>query len=84
MPVNFYVHHLELYKIMQSGGMSKEDFDACINNVDLENQILSEVIAAQNEFNIRSTPSFLINGDLLEGDKSIKVFRQILDKILSD
>ena len=74
----------ELYKIMQSGGMSKEDFDACINNVDLENKILEEVIAAQSEFNIQSTPSFLINGDLLEGDKSIKVFRQILDKILSD
>ena len=54
------------------------------SNVDLENKILQEVIAAQSEFNIRSTPSFLINGDLLEGDKSIKVFRQILDKILSD
>ena len=78
------VTRLELYKIMQSGGMSKENFDACISNVDLENQILEEVIAAQSEFNIRSTPSFLINGDLLEGDKSIKVFRQILDKILSD
>jgi len=74
----------ELYKIMQSGGMSKENFDICLNNIDLENQILQEVIAAQSEFNIRSTPSFLINGDLLEGDKSIKVFRQILDKILSD
>ena len=74
----------ELYKIMQSGGMSRENFDICLNNVDLENKILSEVIAAQSEFNIRSTPSFLINGDLLEGDKSIKVFRQILDKILSD
>ena len=74
----------ELYKIMQSGGMSKENFDTCLNNADLENKILQEVIAAQNEFNIRSTPSFLINGDLLEGDKSIKVFRQILDKILSD
>ena len=78
------ITRLELYKIMQSGGMSKENFDACLNNVDLENQILEEVIAAQSEFNIRSTPSFLINGDLLEGDKSIKVFRQILDKILSD
>ena len=78
------ITHQELYKIMQSGGMSKENFDACLNNVDLENQILEEVIAAQSEFNIRSTPSFLINGDLLEGDKSIKVFRQILDKILSD
>ena len=78
------ITHQELYKIMQSGGMNKENFDACLNNVDLENQILEEVIAAQSEFNIRSTPSFLINGDLLEGDKSIKVFRQILDKILSD
>ena len=74
----------ELYKIMQSGGMSRENFDICLNNVDLENKILSEVIAAQSEFNIRSTPSFLINGNLLEGDKPIKVFRQILDKILSD
>ena len=74
----------ELYKIMQTGGMTKEKFDTCLSNVDLENKILQEVIAAQSEFNIRSTPSFLINGDLLEGDKSIKVFRQILDKILSD
>ena len=78
------ITHQELYKIMQSGGMSKESFDACLSNVDLENQILEEIIAAQSEFNLRSTPSFLINGDLLEGDKSIKVFRQILDKILSD
>ena len=78
------ITHQELYKIMQSGGMNKENYDACLNNVDLENQILEEVIAAQSEFNIRSVPSFLINGDLLEGDKSIKVFRQILDKILSD
>ena len=74
----------ELYKIMQTGGMTKENFNTCISNVDLENKILQEVIAAQSEFNIRSTPSFLINGDLLEGDKSIKVFRQILYKILSD
>jgi len=74
----------ELYKIMQSGGMTKEDFDACIGDVDLENKILEEIIAAQNEFEIRTTPSFLINGQLLEGNKPIKVFRQIIDKILSD
>ncbi|MDC0057216.1 DsbA family protein [Alphaproteobacteria bacterium] len=74
----------ELYKIMQSGGMTKEEFDNCINNTELENNILQAVVAAQNEFNIRSTPSFLINGNLLEGNKSIKEFRQIIDKILSD
>jgi protein-disulfide isomerase len=74
----------ELYKIMQSGGMTKEEFDACITNVDLENKILEEIIAAQNEFNIRTTPSFLINGKLIEGNKPIKDFRQIIDKILSE
>ena len=73
----------ELFKIMQSGGMTKEEFDSCINNKELESKILQVVINAQNEYNIRSTPSFLINGLLLEGNKSIKEFRQIIDKILS-
>jgi protein-disulfide isomerase len=74
----------ELYKIMQSGGMTKNEFDNCIQDRELENTILQNVIDAQNEFNIKSTPSFLINGFLVEGNKSIKEFRQILDKILSE
>tara|TARA_B110000263_G_scaffold83241_1_gene72850 strand:+ start:309 stop:917 length:609 start_codon:yes stop_codon:yes gene_type:complete len=73
----------ELFKIMQSGGMTKEEFDTCITNVDLENKILQGVIGAQSEFNIQTTPSFLVNGILVEGNKSIKEFRQIINKILS-
>ena len=73
----------ELYKIMQSGGMTKEEYDACIYNTELENEILEGVMEAQNQFNIKSTPSFIINGKLREGNKSIKEFRQIIDKILS-
>ena len=74
----------ELYKIMQSGGMTKEKFNQCIENVDQENEILQEVMEAQKEYNIQSTPSFIINGTLLEGNKPIKDFRQIIDKILSE
>ena len=74
----------ELFKIMQSGGMSKEEFESCIYNVELEKTILESLMAAQNEFNIQSTPSFLINGMLVEGNKSIKEFRQIIDKILTE
>ena len=73
----------ELYKIMQSGGMQKEEFDACMTNIDIENDILEGVMSAQREFNIRSTPSFIINGVLYSGNKDIKEFRQIIDKILS-
>ena len=74
----------ELFKIMQSGGMTKDEFETCIYNTEVENEILQGVIEAQNEFNIKSTPSFLINGNLIEGNKSIKEFRQIIDKILSE
>ena len=74
----------ELYKIMQSGGMTKEEFNQCIEDVDLENEILQGLISAQSEFNIKSTPSFIINGILLEGNKPIKDFRQIINKILSE
>jgi len=74
----------ELYKIMQSGGMSKEDFNNCLERDDLANQIIKGRIDVQNEFNIQSTPSFLINGNLEQGNKSVKEFRQIIDKILSE
>ncbi len=74
----------ELYKIMQSGGMTKNEFDSCLSNADLENYILEGVMTAQKEFDIRSTPSFLVNGNLIEGNKNIKEFRQIIDKILSE
>ncbi len=73
----------ELYKIMQSGGMKQIDFDACLADVDLENALLEDVMSAQREFNIRSTPTFIVNGVLYSGNKNIKEFRQIIDKILS-
>ena len=73
----------ELYKIMQSGGMQQDEFDACLSDIDLENDLLEGVMNAQREFNIRSTPSFIINGVLYSGNKNIKEFRQIIDKILS-
>ena len=72
----------ELFKIMQTGGMTKDQFDECLNNQDLEQQILQGLIDAQNEYNIGTTPSFLINDKLLEGNKPIKDFKKIINNIL--
>ena len=72
----------ELYKIMQGGGMTKEEFNSCIKNVNLEKNILEDLMDAQNEFNIKSTPSFLINGLLVEGNKSLKDFSKIIDRLI--
>ena len=73
----------ELYKIMQSGGMLQDEFDACLSDQNMENDILEGVMNAQREFNIRSTPTFIINGIIYSGNKNIKEFRQIIDKTLS-
>ena len=73
----------ELYKIMQSGGMQQDDFDSCLSNFNIENQILEGRLEVEREYKISSTPSFIVNGVLYSGNKNIKEFRQIIDKILS-
>ncbi len=73
----------ELYKIMQSGGMKQDEFDTCLSDIDLENDLLEGVMNAQREFNIRSTPSFIVNGVLYSGNKNIKEFKKIIDKLLT-
>ena len=72
----------ELFKIMQSGGMTKDKFDECISNTEIENSIIQKLVAVQNEYEIKSTPSFLINGQLLEGNKPIDSFRKIIESEL--
>ena len=74
----------ELFKIMQTGGMTKNQFDKCLNNQDIEQKILQGLMDAQNEFKIRTTPSFLINDNFLEGNKPFKDFKNIINKILSN
>ena len=80
----FEIAKKELFKIMQTGGMTKDQFNECLNNKDLEQRILQTLIDAQNEFNIGTTPSFLINCTLLEGNKSIKSFKKIIDNIIKN
>ena len=74
----------ELFKIMQAGGMTKDQFNECLNDKELEQKILQGLVDVQNEFNVGTTPSFLINGMLLEGNKPFKDFKKIIDNILKN
>jgi len=74
----------ELFKIMQAGGMTKDQFNECLNDKELEQKILQGLVDVQNEFNVGTTPSFLINGMLLEGNKPFKDFKKIIDNIIKN
>ena len=63
-------------------GLSKDEIDACINDDDITDYILTMRIDAVENFNIASTPSFLINGKLYEGNMPFKKFEKIIDKLI--
>lgn len=73
-----------LFNIIHNSGMSREEFDQCLNDKDLENKILSYQLEANREFGIQTTPSFIINGKLIEGNKPIETFRKTFEDILSN
>ena len=73
----------EIFKIMQTGGMTKERFNKCLEDKDLEKNILQGIMDVQKEFDITTTPSFLINGNILKGNKSFNNFKKIINELLT-
>jgi protein-disulfide isomerase len=51
-----------LARIAKLGGLSQEQFDACMANKDIENQVLNQRLEGAKQFNIEATPTFIING----------------------
>jgi protein-disulfide isomerase len=68
-----------LARLVKLGGMSKEEFDKCLQNTALENQIVEERLVASKELDVNSTPTFFINGTRFTGAPTVEEF----DKVLS-
>ena len=64
--------------------MTQNEFDSCLNNKESKDKILNNQLSAHKEFNIKTTPTFIINGQPLKGSKTIDTFRKIFDNILSN
>jgi protein-disulfide isomerase len=68
-----------LARLAELGGMSQSEFDACLKNSALENQILQERLVASKDLGVNATPTFFINGTKFEGEPTVADF----DKVLS-
>lgn len=62
-------------------GLNQTQFDVCIRNGNHADQVQQDVIDAQTN-GIQSTPSFLINGKLLEGAQPYGAFQKAIDAAL--
>ena len=68
-----------LKRIGVQAGLSQEEVDACLNNADLAQSLVSWYEANADADNIRSTPSFLINGELSAGNMGLAQIGALID-----
>lgn len=73
-----------LAKIGLLGGLSKEQFDACMGNKELLDGILKIRLDAEQKLKVKSTPTFIINGTKYEGNMPLSDFDKILEPLLAD
>ncbi len=66
-------------------GLGKSDFEACVNDKELQDAMVARVKEAQDEWKVNSTPTFVINGsEIISGAQSFKTFQAAFEKILSE
>ena len=60
-------------------GLSEETFNDILNDKELEEWILSMRVDGTKQFNIQSTPSFIINGEVHSGNMPFSKFEKLLN-----
>ena len=62
--------------------LSNEKMDKCLKNDQLQDKILTERIEGQKKYQIKSTPTILINEKKYSGKIDYKQFKKVIDKKL--
>ena len=71
-----------LKKITKNLGISSEQFDKCLIDEDISDNILNNRIEANQKYSINSTPTIVINEKKLEGSASFKNIKKKIEKII--
>ena len=73
-----------LKKLGKLGGMSDEQMDQCLADQELTDGILQTRLEGQNEHQVSSTPTLVINGEVYAGARSIEDLSEVIDPLLED
>jgi protein-disulfide isomerase len=72
-----------LATIANVGGVSREEFNACVSDTDREVKILKQKKDAIDELQIPHTPYIFIDGEVFEGDRTVEGISQFIDSKLA-
>ena len=71
-----------LKRLGKLGGLTEQQMDACLADEELTDGILQTRLSGQNEFDISSTPTFVIDGKTYSGARDVEGFSELLDPLL--
>ena len=70
-----------LQKFLKNEGFNI-DFDACINNQEIEDFVLNDRIEGAKNFKVNSTPTIIINKDKFEETLNYKNLKKAIEKLI--
>lgn len=71
-----------LRRLGRLAGLKEEQMDQCLDDQELMDGILEKRLIAQNQHDVSSTPSFVIDGETHAGALDIESFSALIDPLL--
>jgi protein-disulfide isomerase len=71
-----------LKRLARTGGMSEAQIDDCLKNKQVQDSILASRMTGENQFNVRSTPTLVINGPTHPGALPFDELEKLLKPLL--
>lgn len=73
-----------LTNIGRLGGLKADAIAACFGDKEMLDRILSSRIEGAKEYDINSTPTFIVNGEKLVGAQPYEMFVDVFERLLSN
>lgn len=78
-------NYLEIHSnIAKLGGITGAEFDACMADKVMEEKILTHRLHAGKVLDVRSTPTFFVNGEKHAGARNVEYFSKLIDGLLGE
>lgn len=73
-----------LMRLGRLAGMSEEQMNACLQDEELIDGILQKRLEGQQEYDISSTPTFIIGGESYAGSRPVEEFVDLIEPLLDE
>ena len=70
-----------LGRIGRAAGLSDDDINACYSNKPLIESVINQRLEAEKEYQVQSTPSFVIDGKLYRGGMSAEKLKVLVESL---